>query len=600
MSVKNKYPNIKYTSRDFNSIRNDLVEYAKRYYPNSFQDFSEAGFGSLMVESVAYIGDILSFYLDYNVNESFLDTANEFSNVVKIGNQMGYKFIGNAASFGTVDLYVIVPANSAGNGPDESYMPILKRGTTFSSTSDVSFSLLEDVNFADSSNEVVVAGVNNDTGNPSSFALKASGQVISGIIEVEEIDVGDFQRFLRLELDVENLTEIVSVTDAEGNEYYEVVYLSQDVVYRPTTKPGSGNEATQSSLRPFSVPRRFVLERGSNAAYLQFGFGTVINDDNVEPLIEPSKSILKVHGKQYFNQSSFDPYNLLKTDKLGVVPSNTVLTVVYRSNNNQSVNVAPNSVTSVNDSFFEFPDENAITSNQRQSVVTSLEVNNELSIVGQSGQPSISELKERIYNVYASQNRAVTQEDYKVLSYSMPSQFGSIKRVNVKRDPNSFKRNLNLYVLCEDPVGDFIAPNTVIKENLKNWLNSSRMINDAINILDGKIINIAINFTVVGAMTFNKFEVLSACIEELKSYYSRKMEIGEPFYISDVYNQLNKLDAVIDVVNVNVEHKSGDQYSSNAFNINQALSDDGLYINCPDNAVFEIKFPDFDIKGTIR
>ena len=126
------------------------------------------------------------------------------------------------------------------------------------------------------------------------------------------------------------------------------------------------------------------------------------------------------------------------------------------------------------------------------------------------------------------------------------------------------------------------------------------MINDAINILDGKIINIAINFTVVGAMTFNKFEVLSACIEELKSYYSRKMEIGEPFYISDVYNQLNKLDAVIDVVNVNVEHKSGDQYSSNAFNINQALSDDGLYINCPDNAVFEIKFPDFDIKGTIR
>ena len=206
-----KYPPIKYTSRDFNSIRRDLIEYAKRYYPNTFKDFSEAGFGSLMIDSVSYIGDILSFYMDYSVNESFLETAVEYDNILKLGKQLGYKFPGNPSSFGEVDLYIIIPAGTNGGGPNLDYMPILKKGTTFSSTGGNGFALTEDVNFKNPNNEIVVARVNNTTGAPLSYAVKTSGKVMSGIVESEEFTIGAFEKFLRLELSAPNISEVVII-----------------------------------------------------------------------------------------------------------------------------------------------------------------------------------------------------------------------------------------------------------------------------------------------------------------------------------------------------------------------------------------------------
>ena len=175
MTTYKKYPLIKYTSRDFNSIRQDLVEYAKRYYSDTFKDFNEAGFGSLMIDSVSYIGDVLSFYLDYSVNESFLDTAIEFENILKIGRQLGYKFPGNPAAFGQVDMYIIVPALATGVGPDTTYLPILKKGSTFSSINGSNYSLVENINFNSDTTETVVARVNSTTGAPISYAVKKTG-----------------------------------------------------------------------------------------------------------------------------------------------------------------------------------------------------------------------------------------------------------------------------------------------------------------------------------------------------------------------------------------------------------------------------------------
>jgi hypothetical protein len=200
LTTYKKYPLIKYTSRDFNSIRQDLVEYAKRYYSDTFKDFNEAGFGSLMIDSVSYIGDILSFYLDYSVNESFLDTAIEFENILKIGRQLGYKFPGNPAAFGQVDMYIIIPALATGVGPDTTYLPILKKGSTFSSINGSNYSLVENINFNSDTTETVVARVNSTTGAPISYAVKTTGQVASGIIDREELVVGNFERFLKLDL----------------------------------------------------------------------------------------------------------------------------------------------------------------------------------------------------------------------------------------------------------------------------------------------------------------------------------------------------------------------------------------------------------------
>ena len=600
MGSKKQYPLIDYTSRDFNSIRQDLIDYAKRYYPNTFKDFSESGFGSLMVDTTAYIGDILSFYLDYSVNESFLDTAIEYQNVIKLGQQMGYKFNPSSAASGEATFYIIVPAASIGTGPDTNYIPILQRGTELSSLDSIGFMLNEDVDFANPSNEIVVAEVDSDTGTPTSYAIRATGQVVSGKLQQQEIVVGNFQKFLKLKLNGNDITEIVSVTDTEGNEYYEVDYLSQDTIYKATLNRGDNSSITQNVMRPFVVPRRFVTERTQTDIFLQFGFGTENTTLAVDSLADPSKVVLKVHGKDYVTDATIDPGNFLKTDKFGVAPSNTTLTVVYRENNAENVNISSNALTTVDTPIWDFKELASLNQGTLETVVSSLEVNNSEPITGDVMLPSTEELKTRIYNVFSSQNRAVTAEDYRSLCYGMPAKFGGIKRVNIVRDPTSLRRNLNLYAISEGADGTLIQSNSVIKQNLKQWLNQSKMISDTIDILDAKIINIGIEFTAIASLDANKFDVLNDAILKLSDYYNRKFEIGQPFYVSDIYSQLNKMKGIIDVTRVNIVQKTGTNYSSVPVNINMLYSADGSYIDCPQNAIFEIKYLSTDVKGTIK
>lgn len=600
MGSKKQYPLIDYTSRDFNSIRDDLLDYARRYYPNSFKDFSEAGFGSLMIDSTAYIGDILSFYLDYSVNESFLDTAVEYNNVIKLGKQMGYKFNPTSVSAGQASFYIIVPASTTGEGPDLNYAPILKRGSELSSIDGIGFTLNEDINFADPNNEVVVAEVNTENGSITSFAIKASGQIISGRVNRQEISVGEFQKFLRVRLNDENITEIVTVQDSEGNEYYEVDYLSQDTIYRSTLNRGDNNTITQNSLRPFVVPRRFVVDKNQTETFLQFGYGAENTTLATDSVIDPSKVVLQVHGKDYVSDSTIDPNNFMKTDKFGIAPTNTTLTVLYRVNDSDNVNTAANAVVNVDNPIFDFEELATLNSTKLSNTISSLEVNNEEPINGDVTLPNTDELKTRIYNVFAAQNRAVTAEDYRALCYAMPPQYGAIKRVAVTRDPSSFKRNLNLYTISENEDGTLVTCNNTIKENLKQWLTQGKMLSDTIDILDAKIINIGINFTLISNLEANKFDVLSDAIAELEVFYNRKFEIGQPFYVSDIYSRLNKLRDVIDVTKVEIVQKTGTNYSNEPVNILDLYSADGSYIDCPKNAIFEIKFPDVDIKGTIK
>jgi len=600
LGSKKQYPLIDYTSRDFNSIKEDLVDYAKRYYPNSFKDFSESGFGSLMLDTTAYIGDILSFYLDYSVNESFLDTAIEYDNVIKLGRQMGYRFNPAAASVGEAIFYIIVPAATVGSGPDTDYMPILKRGSEVSSIDNSAFILNEDVDFSDPNNELAIAEVNSDTGAIISYALRARGQVVSGRINRESLVVGKFQKFLKLKLSGDNITEIMSVVDSEGNEYYEVDYLSQDTIYKPTLNRGDNSSITQNLLRPFVVPRRFVIERTQEDTFLQFGFGTKNTTLSIDSIVDPSKVVLKVHGKDYISDTSIDPGNFLKTDKFGVAPSNTTLTVLYRVNDSDNVNISANALTNINTPVWDFKELSSLSSNALSSVVSSLEVNNDQPIVGDVALPTTEELKHRIYNVFSSQNRAVTSEDYQSLCYSMPAKYGAVKRVNIVRDSTSLSRNLNLYVLSEASDGTLAISNSTIKENLKQWLGQAKMISDTIDILDAKIINIGIEFTAIAALDANKFDVLNDAASKLAVYYASKFEIGQPFYVSDIYTLLNKMKGIIDVTQVKIVQKSGLNYASNPVDINMLYSADGSYIDCPKNVVFEIKYPAVDIKGTIK
>ena len=209
---------INYTSRDFESIKGDLENYAKRYYPTTFKDFSEASFGALMLDLVAYVGDQLSFYADFQANESFLDSAIRYDNVIRLSETLGYKNQGVAKSTGQVAIFMLVPVAANSRAPDLDYFPILQRGTIFSGDNGATYTLTSDVDFSDSNNEITVARTDNTTGNPTYFAVKAMGQVVSGQQYEEQLTVGDYQRFLKMSLNRANVTEIISIKDSQGNE----------------------------------------------------------------------------------------------------------------------------------------------------------------------------------------------------------------------------------------------------------------------------------------------------------------------------------------------------------------------------------------------
>ena len=597
---RKKFPLIRYTSRDFESIKRDLNDHRKRYYSDISKDENEASFDEMMLDSVAYVGDILSFYMDYAVNESFLDTAIEFDNVLRIGKHMGFKFKGNPSSTGIATFFAIIPAKSSGLGPDPNYLPILKKDSGLKSTGGNSFILNEDVFFSKATNPIVVARVDEKTGIPTAYAVKSFGQIISGRYLQETIEIGDYQKFLRLELIGKDITEVVSVQDLQGNEYFEVDYLSQDVVYKSVPNPDTTTIIdVPALLRPFSVPRRFIVEREKNKTFLQFGFGSD-KDKEHNALLDPSTILLNIHGKNYTPDVSIDPADILGTDTLGIAPSNTKLTIVYRVNSSESTNATANSVTEVILPIAEFENSNSLDNETMRAVIDSFECTNENAIVGDISIPSIEELKIRIFDKFGAQNRAVTTADYKALIYSMPGKFGAIKRTNIIPDSNSFKRNLNIYVISEDSNGSLTQTNQLLKNNLKLWLNQGRMLNDTIDILDGKIVNIGIDFIVVADQNINKFDVLSDSLESLRSLFTIKEEMGYPFSVTKIYNALAKTRGVVDVLNVKIYQKKGTQYSNTNIDLQSLFSADGKQLNTPSNVIFEIKIVNDDIKGAIK
>jgi hypothetical protein len=592
---------INYTSRDFETIKADLVNYAKRYYPSTFQDFNEASFGALMMDLVAYIGDQLSFYVDYQANESFLETALERGNIVRLAKQLGYKMPGAAKSTGEVSFFVEVPSSSATLGPDTSYIPILRRGTTLTSDGGAVYTLTENVDFTDPNNEITVSKVNSTNGVPLNFAIKAFGKIVSGEQYTESVSVGNYERFLRVRVPRTQVSEVLSVTDQEGNDYYEVDYLSQDVIFKEVPNFGSDRVAIPFKLRAVPAPRRYIVEHDDEGnTYIQFGYGSAENL-TTDVIADPADVVLKVTGRNYVTDETFDPSNLNESDKFGVVPTNTNLFITFTANSGPNINAPVGTINSLGNTSFSFQDETSLDSSLLGAVIGSVEVNNASPILGDTAPLSAQEIRTRAFATFATQNRAVSRSDYINMSYRMPSKFGRIKRVNIVQDQTSFKRNLNMYVLSENSSGNFVAPNETLKNNLKEWLEPRRMINDSIDILDGKIINYGIRFEVLADLDVNRFALVDACINELiAKNINIKLNIGEAVYISDIYKILNDVPGVTDTINVELVNKVGGRYSNFVYNIRRNLSDDGRYLKIPENSVAEVLFPNLDIIGVVK
>ena len=590
---------INYTSRDFNSIKESLVDYAKRYYPEVYQDFNEASFGSLMMDMVSYVGDVMSFYIDYQANESFLTTAFEKKNVINLSRQLGYKYQPIATSSGVITLYALVPANDLGLGPDSSYYPIIREGSTFTSESGGNFILTEDIRFDNPANEIVAGRINETTGVPSFYAVRAKGKIISGNIEEKIVSVGDYQRFRKIVLSDSNIVEILSAEDADGNEYFQVENLAQNVVYKSFSNKGADSQIVQEFLRPVSVPRRFVFEFDGTEQYLQFGFGSE-EELETDSVADPSSVSLELFGRDYVSDIRLDPSKLMNSDKLGISPSNTELTIKYRRNTSSNPNATVGAINNITNLIIQYNNITALNSSKLASVRRSIECINETVIKGSAVAPTSEEIKQRAISYFATQGRAVTEKDYEALTYAMPSKFGSITRCSVVVDNDSFKRNLNLYVLTSDRNNNLDTVTQSLKENLRIWLSSYKMINDTIDIVDGKIVNIGIDFEVIADPDYNKSDIYNRCLEVLRRKYRMKLIMGEPFYLTDVYFELNRVTGVVDTQHVRLVDKKGSFYSQVQYDISANTSADGRFLACPLNVCLEIKFPNVDITGVVK
>jgi len=595
---KRKNIKIDYTTRDFDSIKEKLIEHAQRYYPDNYKDFSTPSLGSMVLDSVAYVGDVLSYYLDYSANESFLDTSIEYDNVRRHAKSLGYNYKGIPSSYGVVSLYIIVPSNIDGTAPDTSYLPILKLGTSFTSFSGGNFILTEDVDFSDPRNETVAARFNPDTGATTYFAVRAYGQVESGLIQTAKADLRNqtFERFKRVRVGGPEVTEIIKVVDSEGNLYYQVDNLSQEVVFVETTNKEANSQGVRSILKPFAVSRRFTVEVDDVGTYIQFGFGSDVEETN--GLVDPSKVALKMHGRNHISSENFDPSQLIQTNKLGISPSDTILRITYKINQLDKINVASNTIRTVSNKKMEFRNPEVITKTKARDVISSLEVNNEKPLYSTNSDISIEELKQRVKSNYATQSRAVTIQDYESLVYNMPPKFGNVKRVSILNSSLD-SRILNMYVISEDSQGKLVTTDTKTKQNIKTWLTKYKSLNDTVEIYDAKIINFSIDFIAVSDKRYSSNEVLNTSIQKLKDYFSETFYIGEPVYINRIYDTLNKIEGIVDVKTVKINLKSNGNYSSTQINLNDIISKDGTFYNIPKNCILEIKYPNNDIKGTI-
>lgn len=594
----------KYLNKDFNGFKQDLYEYARIHFPDKIRDFSEVSLGGLFLEMAAYIGDVQSFYLDHQFHELDPNSAVELRNIDRHLQNAGVDVVGAspAVVFVTVSMEVPADTNTSPPVPQASALPIVQAGTTFPADNGVSFELTEDLDFGELKDGNLLASVKisskDANQNPTAFILSRTGIAISGTRQVESFSVGEFEQFKRFNLAKENITEVISVQDSQGNIYYEVDHLTQDTVYKAILNRNDDNELVKENLAVIPAPFRFTKKTDlqTRLTSLTFGGGGAESlDEDIIP--DPSEFAMPLYGKRTFSRFTLNPGNLLQTTTFGVLMPNTTLNVEYRFGGGLNHNVAANSIRGVGSLNVLFP--NTPSPTVAAFVRKSIDATNEKEARGGDDAPTVDELKVRIPAVRASQGRIVTKPDLLARIYTMPSNFGRVYRASVRANPNNPLAS-QLFIISRNSSGQLSVSPDSLKKNLQTYLNSFRVISDAIDILDAQIINLKLEFSVVIDPTKNKKLVLQNVISRLKTYFNQKhFEIDQPIILSDLQNIIYNNNGIISVTNVTLKNLSGPlsgrEYSGSQFDV-QSNTIKGIVIG-PPGSIFEIKFKDYDIEG---
>tara|TARA_R110002153_G_scaffold60594_6_gene164066 strand:- start:801 stop:2693 length:1893 start_codon:yes stop_codon:yes gene_type:complete len=622
VSNKTQDKDVKYLNKDFNSYKNQLMEFVEVYFPNNFNDFSEGNPGMMFLEMAAYVGDVLSFYTDTQLRESFLSLAQEKENLYNMAYAMGYKPKVSTAANVDLDVFQLIPSKLT-NGeyiPDFNYALKLSPNSIFKSTGGSKFYTNNQVNFDFSSSfdpTTVSIYQYDNSQNPEYYLLKKTTKAISGDVKTQSYTIGSAEKFKNLTLFDSNIISIESVIDSEGNTWYEVPYLAQDTIFEEIENTGANdpilnqyNNQTPYLLKLKRSSRRFISRfKTNNQLEIQFGAGTsdkadediIPNPDNIGLGIKDGRSKLDV---------AYDPSNFLFTKTYGQAPANTTITVTYLVGGGLNSNVQSNTITKP---------ETLITSNKPNLngsllnfVKSSIISTNPEPAMGGSDGDSIEDIRLNTMANFSAQQRAVTKEDYIIRTLSLPPKFGRISKAYITQDDQisplmtqsekiSNPSALNLYTLGYDKNKHLSNLNTASKNNLATYLEQYRMLTDAINIKNAFIINFNLDFEITTFKNYNNEEVILQCISELKSYFNiDKWQVNQPIIISEISNLLAGVIGVQTVEKVELENKNGSSlgYSQYKYDFTGATRKGVIYPSM-DPSIFELKYPNTDIKGRV-
>jgi hypothetical protein len=643
---------VNYLNRDFTSLRQQLIDFTKQYYPQSYKDFSESSPGQIFIEQAAYVGDVLSYYTDQQFFESYIQFAQDRRNIINGAKYLGYKPKVSSASSTDVDVFQLLPSIRTIDNeylPDERYCLILQPFSQLSSTPGVNFVIEESIDFSQdtkfSPREITVYSRDN-TGAPQFYLVKKSAKAYSGTVVNKQVSVTDQTPFYNIKLDETNVLKIISVTDSNNNNYYEVQYLAQDTIPIEVDNVPLNNQTlspyrseTPKILKYLRTEKRYVtVVDENNQTTLQFGANTE-NYSNTIVIPNPTNVGVALSNLKNLNVS-LDNTNVLKEKSYGVSPSNTTLTISYIIGGGLNSNVNSGEINKILGISY-LNDVTALTDSEvilLNTIKNSLRVNNLESATGGDDAESDEEIRQNAMLNFSTQNRMVTEDDFLLRIYALPPQLGNISKAfvqsNLTREvqynglisgvintDNNSSVNLtplnpldrrkflqsnspftnNLYLLGYDANKNLTQVNPATLQNLITYIQNYKILTDKVNIIDGYIINIGVEFKITVFKGFNKSEVLTSCIQSVKSFFDiDKWSFNQPINLSQINFEIMQNEGVQSVSDIVIKNLTIDDgnYSAVAYNISIATQNNIVYPP-KDPSVFEVKFPDSDIKGLV-
>jgi hypothetical protein len=619
MATENR--DIKYINKDFGELRAALIEFTKTYFPTTYNDFTPASPGMMFMEMSAYVGDVMSFYLDNQIQENFIQFTRQQNNLYTLAYMLGYRPKVTGASTVDIDFYQQVPSLLVGStySPDYSYVLQIAENTsvTANTVGSSNFLVQDPIDFAFSSSadptQVTIYSINGDI--PEFYLLKKTRKAISANIQSTTFTFGAPERFQTIEINDSNIIQVLDITDSNGNIWYEVPYLAQEMIYDTikNSNPNDPNTYTNQGEVPYllqlrKVPRRFVSRFTTpTTLQLQFGAGTNTQNNDEEILPNTDNIGLGLPYKRSLLTTAFAPANFLYTDTYGISPSNTTLTVRYLTGGGVQSNISTNSLTGIATTQNIKFQNNNLDPVLAQTVFNSVAVNNPIAASGGQDGDTNDEIRFNALSTFATQQRSVTQDDYLVRALSLPPEYGTIAKAYIEPEkianilPGQTPSVLDLYILAFDNNKKLKTASNALKTNLSTYLSQYRVINDSIKIKNAFVINIGVEFDLIVLPNYNNNEVIFRCITSLKDYFAiNKWQINEPIMLRDLYILLDKVNGVQTVKGVNIINKVGINlgYSQYAYDLSGATQNGVVYPSL-DPMIFEVKYPDTDIVGRV-